>query len=64
MAIRRVPAPMLYGANAPVRWLRTLASVIDHATAGVCCQQWQRGLVPCLQPARVVRTSRSTSHDR
>ena len=54
MTTRRIPAPMLYGPHAPARWLRTVASAIDHAAAGLCCQQWQQGLILRLQPVRIV----------
>lgn len=54
MTTRQIPPPLLYGPDTPVRWLRTLADAIDHAAAGLCCQQWQRGLAPRLQPARAV----------
>lgn len=55
---------MLYGANAPARWLRTLVSAIDQAAAGLRCDQWQSRLVPCPQPQRIVRVSRAMGHDR
>lgn len=54
MTSRQIPAPLLYGPDTPARWLRTLAGAIDHAAAGLCCHQWQRGLAPRLQPVRAV----------
>ena len=58
MTTRRIPASMLHTPNTPVRWLRTLAAVINNATAGLCCQQWQRNPAPRLQPARIASVSR------
>lgn len=59
MMTRRITAPMLYGQNTSTRWLLALASAIDHAAAALCCRQWQDGLIPCLQPARMVRIART-----
>jgi hypothetical protein len=53
MTTRRIFAPMLYPPSIPARWLRTLASAIDQAAGVLCRDQWQRGLIPCPQPARV-----------
>ena len=61
MTARRIAAPLLYGYNTRVPWLRTLARAIDHAAAEICRQQWRHALVTRPQPVRVVAIARVPS---
>jgi hypothetical protein len=58
MMRREIPAPMPYERSTPARWLRTLVSTMDEAAASLCRSQWERGLLPALQPACLVRAAR------
>lgn len=50
MTVRRAPAPMLYGLDTSMRWLRALAATVDGAAASLCRQHWQRGAAPAVVP--------------